>query len=284
MDAEHRQELKTNELAENLVKLKALADKYLNTVLTVVAIVAAVFAAYRWWSWRHETAVAGAWAEVAKANVLDPTAGDAAMDKLRSVIADAPEPTVAAMARLRLATGLIDRASEPGNEGRLADAIQALEAVVNSSEADSLKGAALLKLATAYESKRDFAAARSAYQKMIDTPAYADLPYKKMAEERLKTLDEIAAKVDFTPGARPVPPPASAPTDASVAPASQPVPGENEPQWQRIEHQGPIGEHPLFSPRDPSTQPAASQPTPAVEASPASQPAEKKEEKKEEKP
>lgn len=279
MDAEHRQELKTNELAESLVKLKAFADKYLNTVLTVVAIVAAAFAAYRWWSWRHENAVASAWAEVAKANVLDPTAGDAAMDKLRTVISDAPEPTVAAMARLRLATGLIDRASEPGNEGRLGDAIQALEAVVNSAEADSLRGNALLKLATAYESKRDFAAARSAYQKLTESTAFAELPYRKIAEDRLKSLDEIAVKVDFTPGARPVPPPASAPVAVTSAPASQPVVGENEPQWQRIEHQGPISEHPLFSKRDPSTQPAASQPTPAVETTPASQPAENKEEK-----
>jgi predicted negative regulator of RcsB-dependent stress response len=234
MDAEQRHELKTNELANFLLKLKEWSDKYLNTVLTIVAVAALAWAGYRFWSWRQENAVHAAWAEVSRANIRDLTAGDAPLDQLRRVIAEAPDPTVAAIARIRLATGLVQRAGEAGGEARLSEAATELRNVVNSGEADSLKGAALFKLATVSEGQRDMKAAREAYETLINNPQYAALPFKTLAEDRIKTLDEIAARVEFLPGAAPLPTPpatASAPasakaTDAALMPiaSAPPVP------------------------------------------------------------
>src|SRR5262245_18729244 len=195
MDAEERHELKTNELANALLKLKEWSDKYLNTVLTIVAAVALVWAGYRFWSWRRENAVHAAWAEVSRANIRDLTAGDAPLDQLRRVITDAPEPTVAAIARVRLAAGLVQRADEAGGEARLSEAASELRNVVSSGVADSLKAAALFKLAAIYESQRDLKAARETYNQLINSPQFDALPFKSLAEDRLKTLDELANKV-----------------------------------------------------------------------------------------
>jgi predicted negative regulator of RcsB-dependent stress response len=223
MDAEERHELKTNELANLLVKLKDWSDKYLNTVLTVVALAALVWAGYRFWSWRQENAVHAAWAEVSRANIRDLTAGDAPLDQLRRVIADSPDPTVAAIARIRLAAGLVQRADEAGGEARLSEAATELRNVVSSGVSDSLKAAALFKLASVCEGQRDLKAAREAYEQLVKTPVYDALPFKALAEDRLKTLDELATKVDLLPGSAPLPVPPSAASAPTSAPASVPT-------------------------------------------------------------
>jgi predicted negative regulator of RcsB-dependent stress response len=294
MDAEQRHELKTNELANLLLKLKDWSDKYLNTVLTIVAAAALAWAGYRFWAWRQENALQAAWAEVSRANIRDLTAGDAPLDQLRRVAKDAPDATVAAIARIRLAAGLIQRADEAGGEVRLNEAASELRSVVSSGVADSLKAAALFKLGSVCEGQRDLKSAREAYQQIVSTPQFETLPFRGLAEDRLKTLDDLAVRVEFLPGAPPlpVPPapasaPATAPTSAPVpelAPIPSPVadPNPADPQQgQLIKIEGPISQHPLLGEWDPSrprsdTQPASRPvipPRPRPSTQPTSKPA-----------
>lgn len=289
MDAEERHELKTNELANLLVRLKDWSDKYLNTVLTIVAAAALVWAGYRFWSWRKENAVHSAWAEVSRANIRDLSAGEAPLDQLRRVISDAPDQTVAAIARIRLAVGLSQRASEAGGEARLADAATELRAVISSNVADSLKAAALFELASVCEGQRDLKGAREAYQQLLSTPQYDALPYKSLADERLKTLDDLATSVDFLPGSapKPVPPtpasaPASAPATASApipppatapaVPAPEVEPTAIPPGGRIIKIDGPISQHPLLGEWDPARPRPGSQPTTRPASQPSSRP------------
>lgn len=253
MDAEQRHELKTNELANLLLKLKDWSDKYLNSVLTIIAVAALAWAGYRFWSWRQENAVHAAWAEVSRANIRDLTAGDAPLDQLRRVAKDAPDSTVAAIARIRLAAGLMQRADEAGGEVRLSEAATELRTVIGSAVSDSLKAAALFKLGSVSEGQRDLKAAREAYQQLVSTPQYDSLPFKTMAEDRLKTLDDLAVRVEFLPGAAPLPVP--------PAPASAPATAPTTQQGQMIKIEGPISEHPLLGEWDPARPRPATQPT-----------------------
>ncbi|MBI5866491.1 MAG: tetratricopeptide repeat protein [Planctomycetes bacterium] len=256
MDAEERHDLKTSELAKSFVKIKEWLDKYLNTILTIVAIVALAWAGYRYWNYRHEQAVATAWAEVKKANVLDTTAGDAPLDELRQVIKDPPDPTVAAIARLRLATGLAARADEAGGETRLSEAITELQAVIESAAADSLKAAALFSVATIHESKRDLNAAKSAYEQITTGAQFESTPFRKLAQDRLASLPSLEQRIEFLPGsAPPPPPPASAPA------TSQATKLDNAPSpTPSIGAQAPATTKPASAPKDGNGEKPADKP------------------------
>ena len=79
MDADTRHQLKQNELAETLSKLRDFSDKRTLTWLAVIVAIALVYAGYRYWSWQHEVGVTEAYQTLANArgSVADASLGDA---------------------------------------------------------------------------------------------------------------------------------------------------------------------------------------------------------------
>lgn len=263
MDAEQRHALKTNELAETLMKLREWGERWLNHILIGVTLVALSVAAYKFWSWRSESALAKQWSELGTINPDDPTAGDAPIDQLRKLIAEASDPTLQTLARIRLADALIERAAESDAAARLSDATRELTAAYESSSTpDALKAALLYQLAVAHESLRDFGAAREAYTTIRNDPRFEGSPFRTLVEDRLATLDEIARKVELLPGFAPPPPepPTNAPVstilDEPIAPATEPAasdeaapqPTASAPASNDDPAAEPAGEPPLPSP------------------------------------
>jgi hypothetical protein len=236
MDAETRHELKTNELAATLVKAKDLIDRYLNTVLVILIVAVLAYTAVRLWSWRHTSALEAGWAEFGKINVEDSTAGDAPLDQLRKIIAEAPDDTLRTAARIRLADALAGSAVDKAMPARVGEAITEFTAIFDSPQSNALfKAAAAFRLAGLHETQRDFAKAAEYYTRLSTDAAFADSPFAKIAAERLLTLDSLKDAVVFTPGSAPPPPPppsiAPAPA-ADVPPASAPAeiaPAESPP-------------------------------------------------------
>lgn len=233
MDAETRHELKTNRLYEFLLKAKEWLDKWLNAILIAITIIFLAIAGWRWWSARQQSAVDRAWGVIAESRVEAADIGDQPLEELRALAAEGVDPTVVAVARIRLADGLSYRATGPATTAKLAEAEQALNAVIDSAEVSPLiRAGALYRLACVLESQRKFDAARAAYERLKDS-AFANSPYHAIAADRITSLDNLPKNVDFLPGSAPVeapkiPEPTSTPTSTPAsaptsAPASAPV-------------------------------------------------------------
>jgi hypothetical protein len=263
MDAEHRHALKTNELAETLSKLKEFGEKWLNHILIGVAVIMLIWAGYRFWSWRQESALTSGWTKLLNAETDDPTAGDAPLDQIRQVIADAPDAALQTMARIKLAEALLERATGPDAQTRLTDAERELKTAFDSpSTPDLLRAAVLYQLAIVQETRRDFAAAREAYQKLTTDARFAASPFRKIAENRLADLDQIASRIEFLPGTapKPLPPAPLVPTTSPAPPGFDPT--KIDPRLSPVAPREPTDPVPADPEPAPPDQPKAEQPQP----------------------
>jgi predicted negative regulator of RcsB-dependent stress response len=250
MDAEQRHALKTNELGETLMKAREWGEKWLNHILIGVIVIALAVIGYRWWNSSRESARKTAWSELSKADTDDTTAGEAPLDQLRKVIADAPDPAVRTLARIRLAEALVSRSLEKDSEARLNEAARELKlAYDDSTTPNLLKAAVLYQQAQVFESRRDFEAARAAYGTLQSDARFEGSPFRSIAEGCLKDLNEISAKVEFKPGAPP--PPVAPPADLAPppiphsAPATQAAPSDAaKPESPSPATEKPEGEAP----------------------------------------
>lgn len=236
MDAERRHELKTNELSEALNRLLSWNDPTLKYWLGGILLVLLVYGGYRLWDWnRLQTRIAG-WEQLLR---LDVSAAGGAADpvgELRTLAGSSPDGALSAAARLRLATALVERAERTPSERELLlhQAAAELQAVIGDAGVPaSLVAAATYALASVQESLRDFPQAEATYRTLAD-PRFAGTPFQFLAEERLKTLPDLARPVVFVEGKAPPPPelppaPESAPADASGAGVA-PAPGPAVPQ------------------------------------------------------
>ena len=175
------------------------------------------------------------------------------------------------MARYRLAVGLIESATADAAE-REAQLREAVELLGNTGDAldvsATVAAAAWFAQANAYESLREFDNARAAYGKLSADSRFEGQPFVELAATRLASLDDLTARVAFTPGEKPPPPPPllTAPplTPPSSAPAS--TPADSSPTTRGTDS----GAGPTSVPSettaeagaaDPTSKPPASQPT-----------------------
>lgn len=244
MDAETRHQLKTNELGDLLEQVANLRDRRVVYAAVAVGLALLAYVSYRVWSWRAAASVNAGWAALQAVESIDPSLGEAPLDRLRAVVAEASDPTLQAMARLRLADALHARAVA-GDSSRLTEAQQQLEAILAGSTPPMLKAAAIYQLGGLYESRRQFDQARLAYQQLQQDTSLAGSPFVKLAEIRLSTLDELPEKIELLPGLPPPPPVASAPAEAEAQTVPPPGgAGGDQPSAQTL----------------PQSQPATSQP------------------------
>lgn len=228
MDADKRHQLKTNELAEALSKVRDFISEpqmrywLIGLVVLVVAVVG-----YRWRTGQQERQMAGAWTELTRVGAMLETDPDAACDDLRALIADSPDGLFAANARVRLGILLRRQAEEDadGSDELLSESVEVLRRIVDDSAAPpALVAAAAFSLGTACESLRDFDGAAAAYQQIIDEQRFTGSPFIGLAARRLDTIDELSVPVHFEPGMPPEPEP-------KPEPAPEPEPELTPEQW-----------------------------------------------------
>ncbi len=215
MDAETRHQLKTNELAEWLSSL-SLSDRRTQLWIGILLIVVLAYTAWRVNRWQRQTLLDQQWATLAQvsAELTQPT--QETFDRARRLIAEAKDPTLAMLARLRLASALVREAGSNADDPYLTEAASLLETIVKDTSAPAqIRAAALFELGTVHETRRELDAARTCYQQLLDEKAFAGIPYVDLARQRLETLDEIARAVQFLPGMPP----------AATQPATQPASG-----------------------------------------------------------
>jgi predicted negative regulator of RcsB-dependent stress response len=208
MDAQRRHELKTNELSEALERIVSWNDPTLKYWLGGILLVLLIYGGYRLWGWnRLQTRIAG-WERLIH---LDTSEADPAADpvaELRSLADSSADRSLSGAARLRLAQALIERAerSPAEREALLQQAAGELQSMIGDPGLpSSLVAAATYALASVHESLRDFPRAEAAYRTLAE-PRFAGTPFQFLAEERLKTLPDLARPVTFAEGKAPPPP------------------------------------------------------------------------------
>lgn len=221
MDADTRHQLKTNELAEWLGSI-SLSDRRTLLWIGILLVIVLGYAAWRVNAWQKQSLLDQQWATLAQvsAELTQPTSET--FDRARQLITEARDPTLAMLARLRLASALIREAGANPDDPYLTEAASLLETIAGDpSVPPQIRAGALYELGTVHETRRELDAARKCYQQLLDEKAFAGIPYVDLARQRLATLDDLARPVEFLPGQ---PPPATQPaTQPATAPATQPA-------------------------------------------------------------
>ena len=223
MDAEKRHQLKTNELAEALGKVRDFGgDPQTRYWMIGIAAILVAYAGYRLWNNMAAQRVAAGWHELSQVSAQDNAS--VAIDELRTLITQAPNQTAEAVGRIRLAAALRNRADETPaeRESLLKEAVETLKPLVSDPNAEaSLVAAAAFSLATMNESLREFDAAAVVYKMIVDEKRFEGSPFREASSKRLETLDELRVPIAFEPGMPPEP--VAPPIDLSRPPGQASV-------------------------------------------------------------
>lgn len=214
MDADTRHQLKQNELAEALGRLRDLRDPRFLAALAVLVVV--VLAILGWKAWNYSQRLTlqqasqqlGALQEALESQ--DAARIARARDDLRALIDSTRNADMAAAARLLLARSRYDEAMSSAAQrpaGFEEAATQLEKLIAQPAVSPMLRAAATYLLANTYESLRRVDAAKELWQQLAREALYAGTPYQSLAEEKLLSIDELSAPVAFLPGSPPPPPP-----------------------------------------------------------------------------
>jgi predicted negative regulator of RcsB-dependent stress response len=223
MDADKRHELKQNELAQALARLRSFGSETQTRywLLAAVVIVVAVAGYFAWGNMR-KTRAATRWMELATASSTLGTDTDAGLEQLHGLIASTSDPVLAADARIRVAAVLRDEADadpEKYEQCHTAAIAELRPAIDDPKVPAPLVATATYALAISLESLRKFDEAAAAYQTLVNKPRFAGSPLVGLAASRLSSLAELRIPVWFEPGMPPPPPrPESRPTTAPPPP------------------------------------------------------------------
>jgi predicted negative regulator of RcsB-dependent stress response len=223
MDADTRHQLRQNELAEALAKLKDFGDRRTVAWTALILAIALGYVGYKFWRWRQHNQVVAAYQALGGVDPTDASLGDAPLTRLRELIAGNSQPGLVALSRLRLAQGLEARGQIAGGSEKLAEAEAEYHAVLNMPEAPNhFKASAMYRLGMLHETRRDFDQARATYASLSQDQRLAGSPFVELAAQRLDQLDELARPIVFKPGVKPLP--TTQPiTEAMSHPATQPA-------------------------------------------------------------
>lgn len=210
MDADTRHQLKQNEFAEALSRLRDFTDARFWYCVIVIVIVAGGWAGYRLWQGQQAATLESNWSRLLAIRMMDPGGVGESINQLNALISDNSDPKLVAAARLRLGNALtLQTLMDPmRRESLLREAVEVYAAIANAPEVpDSIAAAATYALGTAHESLREFDEARRTYEALGAEERFAGTPFKELAAQRLETLDEVTAKVVFMAGQAPPPQP-----------------------------------------------------------------------------
>jgi hypothetical protein len=221
MDAETRHQLKQNEFAEALGRVRDFTDARFWYCVVAIVIIAGGWAGYRLWRGQQAATLESNWSQLLAIRVADPGGVGDSINRLNALISGNSDPKLVAAARLRLGNALrLQSLTDPmRRESLLREAAEVYAAVANTPEApDSIAAAATYALGTAHESLREFDEARRMYEALGAEERFAGTPFTELAAQRLETLDEVMVKVDFMAGQAPPPEPVVPEIGAEVGP------------------------------------------------------------------
>lgn len=211
MDAKTRHELKQNELAEALAKLREFDNPSTRYTLVGIALLIVLIGGWKLWSFANQRAQADKWQRVSTLNSTlqagDPANADKVIADLRELAGESSDPLISGYARLGIARAKFAAAmtNPDARESEFEAAIEQLEQIVSNANGQPvLLGPALYALASAYESTGQVAKAEECYDRIVsEEDMFAGSPFLGMARERIKNLDRLRGDLGFASGARP---------------------------------------------------------------------------------
>lgn len=295
MDADTRHQLKTNELADALNRLRDWNNPSTRAwVLGVVAVVLLLIA-WRAWSVARTSAAEQKWQQFGDVQERlasqNETERAAALSELRTLINAESGTSLGGYARLLLARVRYGEGLEKPDQRSTAfqEAATLLDEILGGAPIPPVEAAASFARASVHESQaaidsaaRDqhLDAARKLYQHLVDDARFEGSPFVSRARQRLDSMDALKDPVTLLPG-NPPPPPAPATQSATTMPAADMQPISAEEKQRLIDAikraqatSAPAEETPAAAPPSGTNEtPApAAEPTPEPPAEPSGAP------------
>jgi hypothetical protein len=206
MDADKRHQLRQNELAEALGRLRDFTDRRTVVWGLVILAIALGYGGYKLWKYRESRNVIASYRTLNSLNAHDVSLGEAPLTQLRQLVANSRQPALIALARLQLAQGLEARAEQADDPTRLAEAQSQYQTIVDMPDVPPhIRAAAMYRLGVLHETQRDFAQARQTYESLSRDARYEGSPFQELAVTRLEHLDDWAVPIAFRSGSKPLP-------------------------------------------------------------------------------
>ncbi len=212
MKTTRRQELRTNELSQQIEQIRGSLKDNATTITVVGVVVAALAFGGYWYYGQHSSRLENAYSQL---GLLAP--GDDPADRIRRLQDVAKEQinpalTVSAWGRVGdLALSLLtappipaaEAAPPPAREELIPTAEEAYSNVIAQAADDPLaRGHAMIAMGILDENRQQFVSARRWYEKVLADEGLKDLPFQGEAEFRLAGLATWSKASDF-----PAPPP-----------------------------------------------------------------------------
>jgi len=224
MKTERRQELRTNELSEQIEQITDYVRRNGLLLSAVVLAAAVVFGGYFWYSSHRQAKANEAWASLSR---MSREPDDAVvLSQIEAVANQDISPSLTAEALLLLGEKAMRKmaptrseAAQPAPEDVAAWASKAktaFESIIRRfpTEVTAL-GTAMMQLGVLHENQSEIAAAREIYEKIRSDARFQHTPFRALAEFRLARLDQWASPVVFPPALMTVPEPP--PEEAATA-------------------------------------------------------------------
>lgn len=212
MKTKRRQELRTNELILQLLRIKDYAAQNWNRIAGVAVVVVLVILVIGYWQYSRVARRTDGLNELAKVRDSMSLSPAERLDKMEQIAKDFPDKLVVLQAlemtgETAMTQVLIGWTSDdPAQRAKLLDrAEQALKRIVSEyPDRYQAVAGARLQLAAIAEDRGDKEEASRQYKAIIDNPQLAAITmYEGVAATRLKTLDERMKPVEILPSTRP---------------------------------------------------------------------------------
>ena len=248
MKTDRRQDLRTNELSQQLEQISEYFKKNATWLTGIVVVAAVIVGGTFWYSHYRETRRLDAWAALSKASVPSADATASPFATFDSVIQQNLSPGLTTEALMLTGETAIKKytgaspatppatASAPAAEPAdwAAKATEAYAEVLAKSPDDlPAAGAAMITLGVLSEDRKEWDKARGWYEKITTDSRFAHFPFHGEAAYRISHLDRWAAPVTFLPpqhtvlepSAMPPPPPGTTPGGGTSPFTIKPLPG-----------------------------------------------------------
>lgn len=207
MKTERRQELRTNDLSEQIEQIGDYVRKNSIALTAIVLAAAIVFGGYFWYRSHQRAKVDAGWATLSRLS-REPT--DAVViSQIEAVANEDLAPSLTTEALLLIGETAMRKMTPTAGVAALspedvaawaARAKTAFEGVIRRFPGETIAvGTAMIQLGVLHENQSDMAAAREVYERLRGDERFQHTPYKELAELRLARLDQLASPVVFPP-------------------------------------------------------------------------------------
>lgn len=213
MKTARRQELRTNELAQQIDHISDYVKQNIAMLAIIIVAAAAVTAGGFWYVKNRQNQVMSGWAMLNDPEVLKDTSS--AVTQFRTLAEENHSRALSLAAWLRIGEIAMSRLSNPeasASSQPAADAnwsetaTSAYQRVIDGySEDVAAVGEATIALGVLAEDKSDMDSARKHYQRIIDDPRFAQTPFALQAKYRLDGLARWSKPIVFAPAPITVP-------------------------------------------------------------------------------